>query len=143
MPHLFVYGTLLFPEILEGLTGISPVTKPAKLQEYKRCCVKGCDYPAVLPEKNSVVEGKLVINVDHHFMDIITFFEGEDYQKTKVFIQAGNKEIPATVFTWNGDFHRLEMKDWNKKQFEQYSLKYYAARIIPETIKAFYRDKCN
>ena len=143
MPHLFIYGTLLFPEILEGLTGISPVTKPAELQGYRRFKLIGCDYPAIIPDPNSSVEGKLVINVDQQSMDIITFFEGEDYQKSNVLIRAGNEEIPATAFTWIGDFDRLKPEDWNKKQFEQYSLPYYAAKIIPEAIKAFYADGCN
>ena len=141
MHQLFIYGTLLFPEILEGITNKALQTIPGKLRGYKRCKVFGCDYPAIIPDPNSMVEGKLVINLDNHSMNIITFFEGEDYRKSTVIIQAGNQEVPATAFTWNGDFYRLEKEDWNKKLFEQYSLQYYAAKIIPETIKAFYGNR--
>jgi hypothetical protein len=36
MHQLFIYGTLLFPEILEGITNKPLQTKPGKLLGYKR-----------------------------------------------------------------------------------------------------------
>jgi len=63
-------------------------TKPGKLRGYKRCKLIGCDYPAIIPDLNSFLTGKLVINVDDHSKDTKTFFEGEDYQKSKVLIPA-------------------------------------------------------
>ena len=140
MPNLFVYGTLLFPEILEGLTRIPLVTKPAKLQGFKRYRVQGCDYPAVVREMNSLVEGKLVFGIDNQLIDILTFFEGDSYKKIETTIQLENESLTAAVFIWKDDLDYLAKEDWDSNEFKQSSLNFYIEEVVPETVKEFYRE---
>jgi len=141
MQHLFIYGTLLFPEILEGLTEKRFETKPAKLTGHKRYRVNGCDYPAVVPDHNSTVEGKLVLDVDKRAMDILTYFEGDYFKKAGALVQIADETLAAAVFIWKEDLAYLENNDWDRNEFEQSSLKLYVERVVPETIKSFRKER--
>lgn len=133
MRHLFVYGTLLFPEIVFGLCRKNFVTQTAKLSGFKRVSVKECDYPAIIPDEVSAVDGKLLLDVDEESMRILTFFEGENYIQKEVFVSSGSKTVKAQVFVWNGQLGSLAESDWDKDKFVQKSRKYYVTRVIPET----------
>lgn len=68
MTKLFVYGTLLFPEILKNLTGKSFRSIPATLYKYKHCKVTETDYPAIIKNENAKTEGMLLFDVDEKSM---------------------------------------------------------------------------
>src|SRR5680860_1702461 len=137
MKHLFVYGSLLFPKIIENMLGKIHKTTPAVLSGYKRIQVHGCDYPAIITDKNSEIEGKLILNMDSKSLEIITFFEGDDYKLVEVKVLAGNQIQKASVFIWNSDLKLLKMKDWDKRKFERDLLALYLKKIVPETIDEF------
>jgi gamma-glutamylcyclotransferase (GGCT)/AIG2-like uncharacterized protein YtfP len=141
MQHLFVYGTLLLPEILKGLTGKSFKTEKAILNGFKRCGIYGCDYPALIPAPDSSVEGQLVFNVDEKSMEILSFYEGTDYEQIEVEVFIQNQQEKATLFVWKSDLEYLGDQDWDKKKFEQNSLSLYLNKIIPETVKEFNKGK--
>lgn len=46
---IFVYGTLMAPEVTKLLIGRMPDTEPATLTGHRRYSVKGADYPAIIP----------------------------------------------------------------------------------------------
>ena len=84
MQHLFVYGSLLFPELIEKLTGKNFSFLPAVLFGFQRLAVKDSDYPAIVPEVNKKVDGMLVLDVDRKSMKIFTYFEGDEYRKEEL-----------------------------------------------------------
>jgi gamma-glutamylcyclotransferase (GGCT)/AIG2-like uncharacterized protein YtfP len=137
MHYIFVYGTLLFPEIVFGLCGREFTTQKAILKGFKRYLVNGHDYPAVISDDVSDVEGKLLFDVDEESMKILTFFEGDNYAIKEVFVHAGIKSVKALVFAWNGLLCNLGESDWDIDRFEQKSLRYYAEKVIPETVREF------
>ena len=63
--------------------------------------------------------------MDSKSLDIITFFEGDDYRLVEVKVQVGNHIQKASVFIWNNDLKLLKMKDWDKRNFERDSLAFY------------------
>ncbi len=137
MCNLFVYGTLLSPEIVRSLTGKKFLSTPAKLQHFKRYIVKSCDYPAIIPFTDSVIMGMILENVDADSLKLIEFYEGDEYTRKKVIAIAGEKEMAVYAFLWKSETHLLEEKDWDLEIFESNSLKNYLEKIIPETIKSF------
>ncbi len=137
MQHLFVYGSLLFPELVEKLTGKYFVSVPAVLDGYKRFTVKGCDYPAIIHNKKSNVEGRLILNVDNMSLKILTFFEGDEYEKETVWVLTGTKKMEALAFIWRNDLLYLEDFDWNKDSFRESSLSLYLEKIAQETKDEF------
>ncbi len=137
MQHVFVYGSLLFPEIAEGLCQCSIQTEEAVLKDYKRLAVSGADYPAIIEQNNSKVEGKLLLNLDQHSLEILTFFEGDEYDLTAVEVQTKKGGMQALVFTWKPGLNYLETFDWDKQQFKTKSLPFYVNEVVPETLEEY------
>ena len=138
MATLFVYGTLCFPEIVAKLTGKSFQSEPAVLKGFQRMMVKNADYPAIIKNINSEVDGILLSGVDNRSMQIISFYEGAEYrcEEHEVFLQ--NDKIKANVFIWDSSIELLE-GDWNAHEFLGSSFNLYLEKIIPETILEFSR----
>ena len=139
MPHVFVYGTLLFPEILEGLTGRSFSMQQAELLNFKRLRVAQGDYPAIIAAEGESVSGKLVLNVDARSMEMLRFYEGDDYDCRKLEVKLKTQTVAAQVFAWNKEPDLLTVPDWNLKNFEQYFLQDYIRYVVPETVAEFTR----
>jgi len=139
MQHVFVYGSLLFPEIVKGLTGRSFQTKEAMLNGYHRCAVKDADYPAIVERPGSQVNGKILLNLDNRSYEILRFFEGDEYQCVKVDVQTANGKFSACVFVWVGVDKMLEQTDWNPELFRENGLADYIDFIIPRTVREFER----
>lgn len=139
MQHVFVYGSLLFPEIVEGLTGHKFETLDATLQNYVRRTVKNCDYPAIIPGKDGQVLGKILLNVDKRSLEVLRFFEGNEYACVDTIVKVNNGEITACVFVWIEDTGALEKGDWSAEIFERRSLNDYVRNVVPETVNDFER----
>ncbi len=137
MTSLFVYGTLCFPEIVEKLTGKSFLSEQAILKKFQRKKVKDEDYPAIIKNRNSEVEGILLHNVDDRSMQIIAFYEGNQYRCEDLEVGLKEKSISAKVFVWNSGDCDLENYDWNLNEFVENSLELYLDKVIPETLKEF------
>lgn len=137
MQHLFVYGSLLFPELVEKLTGKRFNSVPAILQGYRRLAIKECDYPAIITEAASEVKGILLLNVDKESMRLLTFYEGRDYVESNVEVISEKQNYNATAFVWDNDASFLENFDWDQNSFKENSLSFYIDRVAPETAREF------
>lgn len=58
MMNVFVYGSLLFPEIAEGLSGQKLEWQDATLNGYSRLALKGADYPAIIKKTTPQLRAK-------------------------------------------------------------------------------------
>ena len=139
MQHVFVYGSLLFPEIVEGLTACKFETHDASIQNYERRTVKNNDYPAIIPKEGGQVLGKILLNVDKRSLEVLRFFEGDEYACVEITMNVDNKKITACVFVWNGDADALDKADWNLELFERKALAEYVRFVVPETVEVFKR----
>ncbi len=139
MSHVFVYGTLLFPEILNGLTGRTFPETEATLPGFKRMRVKYGDYPAVIQAEGGQVHGKLIPNVDARSLEMLRFYEGDDYECIEAFVHLENKKVKALVFVWNNNRDLLTEPDWSIKKFKNNFLSDYIRYVVPETVAEFTR----
>jgi len=139
MQHVFVYGTLLFPEILEGLTGKVFNLKDAELKNYQRVQISSGDFPAIVEKEDESVKGKLILDVDPLSMEILLFYEGEDYDCMELEVETETEKLPAKVFVWNNDPEYLIDADWDTEHFKQQFLQDYISFVVPETREAFER----
>ncbi len=125
MKQLFIYGTLQFPAVLRKITGKTFHSVTAVLPGFKRLRVKNCDYPAVIANSNSTVNGMLLLDVDEKSMEQISAFEGEEYKLMQATVLAEQKKVHAHVFVWHEAVGLLEEGDWDEKEFELKFLKNY------------------
>ena len=140
MQNLFVYGTLLFPEITEKLTGKSFETLPAILKGYKMYCVKDCDYPAIINEEGAETKGKILLNIDDFDLKILSVYEGDEYEWRKIKVLCNDKLEDAITFVWSNGVDRLESRGWDFADFQKERLEYYLDVIIPDTLDDFPKE---
>lgn len=139
MMNVFVYGSLLFPEIADGLCGQKLKSKNATLSGYARFALKGADYPAIIKKDNSTMEGKVLLNLDENAIYLLTFYESDEYAIATVKVETGSGIANAITFVWIGGNEFLEDFDWDKEQFESESLEFYRDEIVPATRAEYYR----
>jgi len=137
MQHIFVYGTLLSTEIVKKLICKTFKTRAAVLPGYQLYSVKDCDYPAIIQNDHSQIKGLLIKNLDDSSLDIISFYEGDEYEKKKVTVLTDGKPETALAFIWGKEFELLVEEEWDSQEFEKNSLEYYLNVVIPETLKLF------
>lgn len=137
MQHVFVYGTLQLPGIVEKLTGKSFNIIPSVLPGFKCYCVKDSDYPAIVEKKNAETKGLLLENTDDISLDVIAFYEGEEYEIQRITVLADGKTLPAIAFVWAKGVEFLENRDWDILTFEKECLEHYLKVLVPETLSDF------
>ena len=137
MMNVFVYGSLLFPEIAHGLCGKKLKSEDATLSGYARFALKGADYPVIIKKDNSTVKGKVLLNLNENAIYLLTFYEGDEYGMAPVKVETDSGIINAVAFVWMAGNELLEDFDWSKEQFEAESLEFYRHEIVPATLKAY------
>jgi gamma-glutamylcyclotransferase (GGCT)/AIG2-like uncharacterized protein YtfP len=79
---LFVYGTLLFPEVLRILIGRVPDRTPATVQRWRAAALPGRVYPGLVPAQRSV-SGLLLSELSADEWQTIDSFEGEFFYELR------------------------------------------------------------
>ncbi len=107
MHKLFVYGTLMFPEIFKRVTSSKPSYVPAVLKGYHRFNIKTPDggklpYPAIYPAKDGIVHG-LVTEVSEADLTNIDEYEADEYERVMCTVMTDRGECEAFVYVWNSD----------------------------------------
>lgn len=137
MTNVFVYGSLLFPEIADGLCRCRVNTAAATLKGFARYALKGADYPAIIPHDGSKVTGKVLLNIDEKAIKLLQFYEGDEYEMRSVEVETESAKIKAIAFVWNAGNKFLENFDWSIDKFKTESLEFYRDKIIPATVNEF------
>ncbi|HYQ56067.1 MAG TPA: gamma-glutamylcyclotransferase family protein [Draconibacterium sp.] len=139
MTNVFVYGSLLFPEIAEGLCQQKLRSEDAVLNGFMRFALKGADYPAIIAQNNSTVKGKVLLSLNEKAIELLTFYEGDEYEPVPVKVETGSGIINAIAFVWIAGNEFIENFDWDKEQFELESLELYRDEVVPATLTEFKR----
>ncbi|WP_319591416.1 gamma-glutamylcyclotransferase family protein [uncultured Draconibacterium sp.] len=141
MTNVFVYGSLLFSEIADGLCGQTLTSEDATIRGFSRFALKEADYPAIVPYKNAEVTGKILLNLEDEAIKLLTFYEGDEYEIAPVKVKTNSGIKNAIAFVWIAGNEFLEDVDWDTEQFKSESLEFYRDEIIPATRKEFYRTE--
>ncbi|KAK0651413.1 hypothetical protein B0T16DRAFT_403875 [Cercophora newfieldiana] len=126
---LFIYGTLrALPLLAWAITGdesqvdaISGMLRKGRVQGYKRCSVRHCDYPAAIKDDNCEIDGYLLLLETTSQRRKLDNFEGETYMVTPVAVSVENHEggetIDADMYVWNRDNDALSSEPWDLEWF--------------------------
>jgi len=112
--HLFVYGTLINKKIMLKAAGCLPDSRPAILYGFKRMCIKGADYPGIVPAKSSAVNGLLYQNIPPFAWKRLDEYEGRIYKRQLVEVELDRScFVEAYVYVVKREFYYLlEDKPW-------------------------------
>jgi len=124
---LFVYGTLLAPELRYALLGRPFETTPAELDGYACFGVRQAPYPAITPVAGACTSGELISNLSASELDILDDYESAMYQRRIVTVRnaGGNDTAAFTYVIDESAAHRLSDEPWDYTTFRLHQLDRY------------------
>jgi amino-acid N-acetyltransferase len=118
--NLFVYGTLIVPEILEEVVGRQYRMIPAFLKDYARFRIKDERYPAITPVAGAVTDGFVCLNVDRGAFEVLDHFEGDPFQRLLVRVVAEDTDLQAFTYVMRpGREDQLTSESWSPEEFRR------------------------
>jgi len=135
--NLFVYGTLLFPEIRNLIGGRIFESQAASITGFEIFRVKDAHYPGVIRTAPGMVTGQILGDITEEELDRFDQYEGESYQRSRIEVRVDNSgevmdawiyEIPeatageilsdeAWTKEWFAEFHHREFLGLLKKSY--------------------------
>jgi len=117
--NLFAYGTLMCADIMQQVAGCLPLHAPATLARFRRCRVRGEEYPAIIGRQEAAVQGLVYLEVPEEAWQRLDRFEGEMYDRRTVLVDwADGKGLVADTYVIREEFvHLLLPSDWSYEEF--------------------------
>ena len=97
--RLFVYGTLLDPDLRTEVVGRAVEGAPAVLRGWRRHAARGRSYPMILPAADAAVSG-LVLDLDPAAAARIHGYEGGEYVRRAVTAERLADGRPVSCFVY-------------------------------------------
>lgn len=129
--RVFVYGTLMIPEVMTAVTGKYFNTSASVLRDYTRRSLRDRVYPGIRKSMHASVQGYVYQKVDGHSLALLDAFEGEEFRRIRVNVTiAGGKRQPAYAYVIRARYVKLMMlEDWDLQRFMERDLKQYLQRL--------------
>ena len=119
MPRLFAYGTLMCPEIIREVSGITQPGQPAVLHGFARYRIRGEYYPAITLEAGATVSGLLYPVPDAGAWRRLDRFEGDMYLRSAVQVELadGTPCMAETYVLHPTHLDCLDHREWDFEEF--------------------------
>tara|TARA_R110000787_G_scaffold82815_4_gene178858 strand:- start:356 stop:766 length:411 start_codon:yes stop_codon:yes gene_type:complete len=97
----FFYGTLIDDEVRAAVlpgsaAGLTPVS--ARLPGWRRVCIRGRAYPAVVPRSAAATDGILLRGLPPPLFDRLVDYEGAEYDLRDCLVETPDGAVTARVF---------------------------------------------
>ena len=122
---LFVYGTLLFPDILVALIDRVPDHSPGQIAGWRAAALPGVAYPGLIPG-TATVSGRLLTGLTPPESRVIDAFENGGYDLTRLTLVDGRR---GWAYTCARDVEALP-GDWSADEFAANHLAVYVERCV-------------
>lgn len=138
---IFVYGTLLFPELQKALLGRYPETEPAQLEGYDANIVSYgqhyTNYPVLKPVKDGIVKGLVLNSLSETELDILKFYEGDEYCLETKSISVHGRVRPLKTFVYTSNENIEYGPTWEMEYFRNNYLNDYIFELVPNLLRDF------
>lgn len=140
--HLFAYGLLTFPDILQAITGKQYQTQPALLREHRRYGLNqsplSAAVPILLEETNAITEGVLLLDLSDDDLVKLDQFEEIDsghYQRKSVRVESNGQWYNAEVYLAGPILRPYAAGEWLPLQVSAEQRQHLVTTVIPEMLK--------
>ena len=119
MQHpVFLYGTLMIPQVMDAVSGTVYSSRPADLPGYRRVLIRDEVYPAIVPDPDSTVSGHCM-EVDSNTLALFDTYEGPIYEREKlsIFMSQGRESLAHTYLVRPAFRYLLTNQPWDPDQF--------------------------
>lgn len=139
--HIFVYGLLLFPDIVSAITGRQFQMIPAQLPDHRRYGLSKnpgqTPVPVLLPAAGA---GQLLLDVDAESIARLDYFEELDsglYLKQQVRVQTEQGWLSACCYVAGPALVPYASGEWQPEQVSATDRHYLTEQLIPQMLAAF------
>lgn len=142
MNNVFVYGTLMFPEVVLRVAGWDRPGEPATLKGFRRYEAntrQRGNYPVIVPDPCGTVDGLIYQGMSGEQLqqlDDFEFVSGELYNRQAVEIDLGQESLSAQVYVAGPElFRRLREplhRAWHPLVFQRDQLSWYLGNEISD-----------
>lgn len=118
--HVFTYGSLMYGDIFEEVTGCLPERVCARAYGWQRFGLIDLAYPGACPvnEQERFIEGMLWLNVSQTALDALDRFEGDQYRRVQI-KAALDGQAPCQAFIYEWLLPELTRGQWDPEAFER------------------------
>ena len=137
MAHLFTYGTLEIPEVMEAVTGRSWASAEARAKGFAKFLLKGRIYPGMIALRGAVCSGRIYYHIDRRTLEILDAFEDEVYTREQIEVEVGGGRLlqAYAYLICPQDRECLTATPWQPDEFKSKHLVHYL-----EACKAFQKS---
>jgi gamma-glutamylcyclotransferase (GGCT)/AIG2-like uncharacterized protein YtfP len=118
---LFVYGSLLFPDVLHVLIDRDPAREPVSVAGWRVTALHDQVYPTLVADSASTATGHLLTDLSPEEWRVLDAFENPIYQLARIEHSAGHAWAYAAV-------DQLDPTSWHPEDFDRAHLAAYLGR---------------
>ena len=96
--NVFTYGTLMFTEVMEAVTGRRFPSEEATLRGYSRYGLRDLVYPGIVKDTEGMTDGMMYRDVDALSLKYLHAFEDELYRCERHPVVVEQRMEPALVY---------------------------------------------
>lgn len=141
--HIFVYGLLMFPDIVTAITGRQFQMIPAQLPDHRRYGLSKnpgqTPVPVLLPAAGASQSGQLLLDVDAESVVRLDYFEELDsglYLKKMVRVQTEQGWVAACCYLAGPALVPYASGEWQPEQVSATDRQYLTEQLIPQMLAA-------
>jgi gamma-glutamylcyclotransferase (GGCT)/AIG2-like uncharacterized protein YtfP len=145
--HIFVYGLLMFPDVVTALTGKSFVMIDATLRDYRRYGLShsplDAPVPVLVAETGASQQGKLLLDVDPAAVAILDVFEEIDdghYVKQQVRVECAGQWYSAFCYAAGPALRPYASGDWQPERVSAEQKAHLVTSVIPALLQTLTGD---
>ena len=129
--EIFVYGTLIFPQVMEAVTGRPHEGQTAKLHNFAAYKVVGDVYPGIWHLEGVTTDGILYQDISPEDLEVLDRYEGEEYNRELLEVETEDGNMHrAWAYTYRPAYrHMLSETPWNAEYFNESELEAYVAKL--------------
>ena len=137
MTHVFTYGTLEIPEVMETVTGRSLASAEAWAKGFAKFLLKGRIYPGMTAFRGAICSGRVYYHIDRRTLEILDAFEDEVYTRERIEVEVRDgRSLEAYAYLLlPQDRDCLTSTLWQPNEFRSKHLVHYL-----EACKTFHRE---
>jgi gamma-glutamylcyclotransferase (GGCT)/AIG2-like uncharacterized protein YtfP len=122
--NVFVYGSLMYPEVWNRLVDRDFECRPAQLSGYRRLKVKNEEYPGLVRDIGTV-SGVVWLALDEQTVRRLDTFEAKCYRRVAgIVMDEAGRELPADFYVIKESYRDiLEDAEWDPDDFQRRGLR--------------------
>jgi gamma-glutamylcyclotransferase (GGCT)/AIG2-like uncharacterized protein YtfP len=140
LPNVFVYGTLMFPEVAGPIAQIDSVGEPITIHGFKRFEAhtrEWGNYPAIIRDASSSVDGLLFRNLTEKQLAQFDWFEDVIdglYHREQIQVVHKNEPIDVQLYVCGPRLEKMLLeplcKPWDPEVFRKNELERYVDEVV-------------